>query len=710
VNATDDESSNYSGIKNVFINISYPDNSYINSSMSDVGNDSYQFVFNDTWRVGQYNYSIWVCDNAYNYNGSVGHCFNVSSHATMSVCTIKDEYGNNETVNLTDPPMGSQDIGYELLNSGDVLHIWNRYDSYYFNTSSGIQLTNHYDEYWSHNVLMLGYYNDDGWNLIYRTDELSGFNKNITSDETFVYATLWKNLSYEGFDFRLAIRYILGVYDNELTVIPYIKNIDNVDIPYVLGFGWEMKDIQIGMTEVGDYISVNRSMFYLNQSLDNVYNNLSETEFYLMENITSTRTKSLYLKWNQSLTYKLLVESREGQYNAPVTLFVRIGTLKAGQEKYTRMYWYDADQITYFFNSYNTSEAWASNPGYMVDGSTSNYASTTSVGDVELCSDNNCSGADLGTISKVELRVCSYFSVYPCDTILRPVFNGTSDGNNITYQNPPYSGIWSPWFDITNDPSAPQSWSWSDVEGLDVDVEAGPGMPGFTLFCSRLEVRVTYAPEYSPEISDLFPSDGSVGVSICPVLNITVSDLNGDNMNITWLSNSSGSWVAFGSNNSVGNGTYHQTMSNVSVNGQWWYWKVNVTDGTDSVESSVFSFYTGFQSKIVNTGSTSIKGFLLIQVHFYNETSQSWVVADDTVNDSCLRTIFWEEPAGEPGQNILGLDTIFNGNVNTSSLLSGFGNGSYRVYAAFCDPDGDVLVCDDETLMSDTYEFSLTDT
>ena len=708
VTITADVVDNQSGVDVVRVNITYPDNSTGNFTMNHIGNGTYEYVFSDTWVKGEYSYLIWAVDYMNNSNCSSGHNFNVYSQATISVCTVKDSYCNNETVNLTDPPPSSPEIGYELLDDGDVLHIWNRLDSYYFDTSSGIQLTNHNDEYWSHNVLMLGYCNYNGWNLIYRTDELSGFNKNIDTDnETYVNATIWKDLSYNGYDFRLAIRYHLGAEDNELTVIPYIKNIDNKDIPYVLGFGWEMKDIQIGMTTSGDYIDVNRTSYYLDQTLDNVYTDLPETEFYLMENVNSMRTKSLYLKWDQSLTYKLQVKSREGQYNAPVTLFVRIGTLNEGQEKYTRMYWYDAEQVSYYFNNYSTSEAWATSPGYMVDGSTSNYASTTSNDDIELCDGNNCSGADLGTISKVELRVCSYYTLCFSVTFLRPVFGGTSDGINIDYQTPPYPDIWSPWFDITNDPSAPQSWSWSDVENLDCKVVEGGGIPGFTLYCSGLEVRVTYTPAYPPEISDPYPTNGSTGVSICPVLNITVSDTNGDN--ITWLSNSSGSWVAFGTNNSVGNGTYHQTMSNASVNGQWWYWKVNVTDGTTYVESSVYKFYTGCQSKIVNTGSTNIRGYLLIQVQFYNETSESWVVADDTVNDSSPRTVLWEDPAGATGQHILGLDTIFNGLVNTSNL-SEFGNGIYRIYAAFIDPNGDVLVCDDETLMEDSYEFTVADT
>ena len=693
---------NLSGVNTVRFNVTYPDNSCHNFTMSTANGSAYEYIFSNTWLVGQYNYTIWVCDKSNNSVSSSGHSFSVSTQATISVCTIKDEYGNNEIINLTDPPVSSPELGYELLDDGDVLHIWNKYDSYYFDTSSGIQLTNHYDEYWSHNVMMLGYYNNDEWNLIYRTDELSGFNKNIDTDnETYVNATLWKDLTYGGYDFRLAIRYHLGVDDNELTVIPYIKNLGEA-IPYTLGFGWEMKDIQIDMTSKDDYIEVNRTMYYLNQTLDNTYTDLLESEFYLMENITDTSTKSLYLRWNRSLTYKLQVKSRDGQYNAPVTLFVRIGTLNAGQEKHTRMYWYDADQVTYYFDSYDDvpfGEAWATNPSYMVDGNPSNPASTTTNSDVELCDGNNCSGSYLGEISKVEIRASGYYSGTKRDIFLRPVFGGTTDGMDYRYETSNFGLAWSPWFDITNDPYAPQSWTWTDVDNLDCDVEVGPGALEFTLYCSKVEMRVTYTPNDPPGISNPYPADGSNGISISPALNITVSDADGDNMNIIWLSNSSGSWQVFGTNNSVGNGTYHQTFSNATENGKWWYWKVNVTDGTNYTESGVYKFYTGYQSKIKNTGSSNIKGYLLIQVQYYNETSQSWVVAADTINETSPRTINSSEQ--------LGLDTVFNGLVNTSNLSS-YGNGTYRVYAAFRDPDGNILVTDDETELVATYEFDIT--
>jgi len=35
------------------------------------------------------------------------------------------------------------------------------------------------------------------------------------------------------------------------------------------------------------------------------------------------------------------------------------------------------------------------------------------------------------------------------------------------------------------------------------------------------------------------------------------------------------------------------------------------------------------------------------------------------------------------------------------------GEVPYRVYAAFRDPDGDVLVCDDEPLLEAWYEFEV---
>jgi hypothetical protein len=250
-------------------------------------------------------------------------------------------FGNNIVIA---PANSTNTLGYELLDSGNVLQIWNHYDSYYFNVSNGMQFTNHYQEYWDKNVMMLGYYAGSTWNLLYRTDELTGFSKTIDLTETYCNATLWKDLTYAGYSFRLAIRYCLGVNDINLTVIPYIKNL-GIDIPYQLAFGWEMKDIQVDGDIYNDYIKIDGTQYFLNQPLDNTYTALADSKFYLVDDTNSTMGgKTLYLDWDSSLDYLVQVKSRSGQYNAPVTLFVKIGTLAVGQEKYTKIYWLDTNE------------------------------------------------------------------------------------------------------------------------------------------------------------------------------------------------------------------------------------------------------------------------------------------------------------------------------------------------------------------------------
>ena len=853
---------NESGIKEVWVTITAPDNTSVNLTMALNTSSEYDYTctFNDTWQHGIYFYDVYATDWSNNMNGS-GGIFTVTANATLSICTVKDNFESSEFINLTDPPGDpSPSLGYELIDDGTVLHLWNQYDSYYVNTSSGVQLTNHKDEYWSRNVLMLGYYNNDQWNLLYRTDELTGFTREIESDDaTFVHVTLWKDLTYAGYLFRLAIRYHLGVYDNDLTVIPSIKNIGSSSIPYVLGFGWELKDIQINMTTEGDYILIDQQTYLLNQTLDNSYTSLNDTVFYLMEDVTGSQIQSLYLRWNPNLNYKLVVKSRSGQQNAPVTLFIRIGMLAAGQQKHTLFQWYDASQETYYFNGFDGNEAWETEAELMTDGDVETFASTSIYPDVELCNGNTCEGEDQGEILKVEVRVFGYHEGEQGNITLVPVF-GEDRGENYTFVT---SGqpAWSPWFDITDDENHEgEGWSWSEVAALDCHVISSD-VEDATLFCSMVELRVTY--NTAPTVSNPSPAYGVNGVGLQPWVNITVSDPDEDSMDITWYSNSTPSlltlrpngngsitqlskypgstmanyqcvdeavandadyvywsgttwkkdtytledhgdasgaihavtvhvrcgfggigsypgvlnkakivlksgtsyyygdevtlssiftyhtqswllnpatgaawdwsavdaleagvdltgdlggsstcsqvyvvvtyvnpstWLQFGSNSSVCNGVYRQRFLNASVNGQWWYWTVKADDGTLSTWSSVYKFYTGYQSKIENTGEIDISGYLLMQVQYYNESLESWIVDNDTINETTSRII--------NSSCQLGLDTIFNGHVRASDLMNG--PGLYRVYAAFQDPEGNILKTNDETDLEAWWQFNKT--
>jgi hypothetical protein len=94
-----------------------------------------------------------------------------------------------------------------------------------------------------------------------------------------------------------------------------------------------------------------------------------------------------------------------------------------------------------------------------------------------------------------------------------------------------------------------------------------------------------------PMLINECPTNQSWGVALRPQMNITVSNPDGANMTISWSSNSSGSWQLFGTNSSIGNGTYHQLNNNFSTNNTKYWWKVSVSDGTDS-NSSWFYFST----------------------------------------------------------------------------------------------------------------------
>ena len=82
-----------------------------------------------------------------------------------------------------------------------------------------------------------------------------------------------------------------------------------------------------------------------------------------------------------------------------------------------------------------------------------------------------------------------------------------------------------------------------------------------------------------PILSSESPPHLSKNQLLNPRLSITVSDLQGDTMTITFRTNASGSWQTIGTNSSASNGSYSQiptTMNNYNTN---YYWSVNCTDG-----------------------------------------------------------------------------------------------------------------------------------
>ena len=120
-------------------------------------------------------------------------------------------------------------------------------------------------------------------------------------------------------------------------------------------------------------------------------------------------------------------------------------------------------------------------------------------------------------------------------------------------------------------------------------------------------------------ITDEYPSDTSTNICIPLDLGITISDLNGNMMNITFWSNASnGTWTPFylGNDNctfaNVTNGTYYFAPEYFTKYGYTYYWNVSVNNGNNTANSDVYHFTTatgpcppegGGSSAVISSGS-----------------------------------------------------------------------------------------------------------
>ena len=205
---------------------------------------------------------------------------------------------------------------------------------------------------------------------------------------------------------------------------------------------------------------------------------------------------------------------------------------------------------TYYFDSAGIL-SWETNASYMYDGNENNYASTTSSGDVEDLTRNTCPGTDLGTITKVELRLKGYNAGLASDWLirLRPRFGVAGSYGAYQDYTPTESAAWSSYFDITDDPDGPGTWSWSDVANLCCWVYSSWGgkVNNPVEYCSKVEIRVTYTPPSLEAIVDWGDENKIAGASYV----ITANASTGTITNYTW---------------NLGNGTFIYGQSWVRVN------------------------------------------------------------------------------------------------------------------------------------------------
>jgi len=86
-----------------------------------------------------------------------------------------------------------------------------------------------------------------------------------------------------------------------------------------------------------------------------------------------------------------------------------------------------------------------------------------------------------------------------------------------------------------------------------------------------------------PEATDPYPANSATNVELQPMCNITVSDDNGDTMDVTFAENSTGIWINRQTNATVSNGTYQWQFTQATNYSTTYYWRVYVDDGYSNI-------------------------------------------------------------------------------------------------------------------------------
>jgi hypothetical protein len=248
----------------------------------------------------------------------------------------------------------------------------------------------------------------------------------------------------------------------------------------------------------------------------------------------------------------------------------------------------------------------------------------------------------------------------------------------------------------------PPYWTPSNInDGIYTRFTSVAGNSDGDIYVDAVDLTIYYtAPaNYAPEISNPYPANESTNIPTTPTLNITVSDAEGDTMDITWYSNSSGSWVSFGTNSSVGNGTYHQTNSNFSTSGTTYWWNVSVNDGTDTNNSGIFQFTTSYAPVLSNPGpanestgqsltpvcniTVSDQDGGTVDVYFYENTTGGWVLqqTNSSVDVSSPANVVWDNY-----NNATSYVTTYWWSVNCTDGNGGWTNETYHFTTRYESP------------------------
>ncbi len=639
--------------------------------------NSYRCVFNDTWLTGRYNYTITAVDTTGNERTTSKHSFNVSVTATLAVYTLKNSYTSNEYINLTDPPAPPDN--YTLINRGAT---WNTFHD----PTTGSTVLDSYPEQvnyqptpndWQpiNTTLTLlpqdslayahGYYagNDHGPYAAYFKPNIQStwpiaFAYNRSTDPTTVVRTQLTGVGY--IDPTSWSTHTLqttqssqGLFTNNTATYPGIFTGTNVTYTYE---NMQLKEaITLSNTTKALLQSHPPSQYGLSNNTYLVFatkiDSLGLTSYDGQDPITGNITITQGIEFKDALNHfacalPIGTAYEQGNTSATMPLVYRIIHLNGDTYLLSGLPFSALTTMTFPIVIDPTITVYSlTNDGYIYSSSTTYNTAWTAL-----------SGTISSTATSLFIGQDKTSGVPPTYNIYRGMllFNTTTLPNN------------------ANITSATLSlYKYSDNSSTDFTITVQNGQPTYPH--DPLQTADYGKSHYSGNGGGLNTTGFGTGYNT-----ITLT-------NYSWLQKRGETKLCLRSNRDI-SGTTPTTHEYVKV----------YSGNADRQYTPKLTILFNNQSKINNTGSTDIKGYLLIQVQFY-KSGTGWIVDNDTVHETTPRTI--------TASHQFGLDTVFNGKIKRNDLKNG--NGMYRIYAAFRDPDGNILVGSDLKQLVSSYQFTV---
>jgi hypothetical protein len=251
---------------------------------------------------------------------------------------------------------------------------------------------------------------------------------------------------------------------------------------------------------------------------------------------------------------------------------------------------YDPDTTaTYFFTAYNSSNF--TDPASAVDTSLVTYSDKTGLGSAYLqVSANECDGTNLGEIKKVEILARTMMWNDPDYLYVYPIFS-VGNGTNQNVSASPATAVVDFTFDITNDTNAPSTWSWTDIQNLDLYFNGIVNYGGVRIYAGRVKVTYTPLPKYD-SLNDTLTRDLGAG---------TTKNLSGYSSVKFWIKSSrTGTYLQFG----LGENSWNDNTSNITINSaDTWEQKTIDISGIASGDKDAIR-YLGFKVTNADTDFT----------------------------------------------------------------------------------------------------------